>query len=362
MTIPSFPSEIILLILEAGYFNHKFRPDRYFLNNCSQISRIWAAQAQPLLFRHVEVRRPSSLAALKDALTIPNHRRPALQGVVLWLRIWIGFSESASTPAALPSLLAICPNLYGLSVTFRHMSKLPEELPMLPPNIFALECCDWEKNYGFEVARHLIRSGWHSLRILILRGHIPLQGIPPNLAELRVDAFSVYFNAIGWSSTVPRSQVNLRILDTTRFRGFVPFTGLLGVCNHSLESFRTTWIDPEDLKDCGRLRELVLETFFDRRCFMGLQMLPLEHLAYVLSPVHCEEDYAREYISSSRTLRVVSCLTPIHPWDQRITIYMDDLAQICVRTKVRLDCYTTIRSFREFTVRRRSTYCLRTLT
>jgi hypothetical protein len=344
----ALPSEIVLQILETGYYNHKFRPDRYYLNSCSQVCRLWAGQAQPLLFRYVEVRRPSSLAGLMETLTLPTHRRKALNETVLWLKIWVGFSDSVSRPAALLSLLAICPNLYGLSVTFRDMWMHPEDPLILPPNVMALECCDWECRIGPEVARVLIGSGWHSLRVLILRGNVPFKIISPHLVELRVEgpsdssAFLYHWLAIAW----PRA--NLRILEAT---DFLRIPGLIGSFQHTLESVHMAeCISPEGLKDCSRLREFRIETFISRTLFLVLRDLPLEHLAYALVPTRSLDDFSRDCVSSLKALRVVSCLTSIRPWGLDMTNYIDDLEHICDRKQARLDRYTTLASFRALTV------------
>ena len=344
VSIPSLPSEIVLQILEAGYFNHKFRPDRYYLNSCSQVCRSWASQAQPLLFRHVEVRRPSSFAGLLETLTLSTHRRKAMRETVLWLRIWVGFSDSVSRPEALSSLLAICPNLYGLSVTFRDMWTLPYKPLILPPNILALECCDWERNLGIAVARILIRSGWHSLRILVLRGHAPLDQISPHLVELKVVESGSDFITDAWVSGRP--PVNLRILEATLgSRSFVELS------QHSLESIQLAWCRfPSALNHCTRLREFKVETPISQKLFLALRRLPLEHLAFVIVPTWSLDDCSREYVSLSKALRVVSCLTSIRPLDLEMTKYIDDLEKICHKKQVRLDHYTNLISFRALMV------------
>lgn len=348
MAIPLLPPEIILQILEAGYFNHKFRPDRYFLNSCCRVCRAWLAQAQPLLFRHVEVRSPSSLAGLNEALTRPRHGKNALQEVVLWLRIWIGFSESVSSPAALSSLLTTCSNLYGLSVTFRDMWTLPEEPPILPPNILALECCDWEYKLGPEIARILIRSGWHSLRILIIRGYPSLHEISPNLAELRVVERSTVSTSLHEALTFLRPQLNLRILEITPYPKFVP---LLELSQHSLESVQMLeCMSPMHLKCCHRLREFKVETPISQELFQILRDLPLEHLAYAVLPTWYTKDFSKECVSLSPALKVVSCLTSIRPWNEGMTKYIDDLEYICNKKHVRLEYFTTLVSFRALTV------------
>jgi hypothetical protein len=348
MSIPSLPSEIILQVLEAGYFNHKFRPDRYYLNSCCRVSRAWAAQAQPLLFRHVEVRTPSSLAGLKEALICPSHRRSALKEVVLWLRIWVGSIASVSSPADLSSLLSICPNLYGLSVTFRDMWLLPEAPLILPSNVLALECCDWEGQLGVETTRILVRSGWHSLRILSLRGFSPICEISPNLTELRVEGPSVCSSFIHNSWMASKPKLNLRILEESPHRSC---HCLLELSQHSLESVTMPWwLSPVALKNCLRLREFKTETFISQELSQVLRDLPLEHLAYAVISTWPVEDFSVQSVSLSPRLQVVSCLISVHPWDERTTKYIDELEQLCHRKQVRLDCYTTLRSFRALTV------------
>lgn len=347
MTIPSLPDEVILQILEAGYFNHKFRPDRYLLNSCCQVCRAWAAQAQPLLFRHVEVRRPSSLVGLEEALTHSNPRRRALKEVVLWLRVWIGLSDSVTSPAALSFLLMTCSNLYGLSVTFRDMWTAPKERLILPPNVVVLECCNWERGLGIIVTRDLILSAWHSLRILSLRGHLHLDGISPNLSELRIEGPTPsYFT--GSALTVKRLQYNWHTSERTYY---IVFLRLLEFCQHSLESIHMPWcLSPMSLKSCIRLREFKVETLIHRELFLVLQDLPLEHLAFSVLPTWSTEDFSLECIVYTPTLRVVSCLIPTRPWDQGMATYMDDLEHVCDKKNVRLDYYTTLVSFRAFTV------------
>ncbi|KAF8531538.1 hypothetical protein JB92DRAFT_2851125 [Gautieria morchelliformis] len=344
MTIPSLPSEIILQVLEAGYFNHKFRPDRSYLNTCCRVCRAWAAQAQPLLFRHVEVRTPSSLPGLKEALTRPSHRRSALKDVVLWLKVWIGTTPTVSSPADLSSLLSICSNLYGLSVTFRNMWTLPEVPVILPPNVSALECCDWEGELGVEITRILVRSGWASLRILVLRGCPPICQISPNLTELRIECHSTFLHE-PWNTRKPK--LNLRILDVSQH---TICHCLLEFSRHSLESvIMPWWLSPLALKDCLRLREFKTETFISQELSQVLRDLPLEHLAYAVIPTCRVEDFSVQCVSLSPRLQVVSCLTSVRPWDERMTNYIDELEQLCHRKQVRLDCYTTLRSFRALT-------------
>ncbi|TFK56394.1 hypothetical protein OE88DRAFT_11250 [Heliocybe sulcata] len=107
------PVELIMHILEAGYYSADLQPDDQLLRNCALVCRAWTGPAQKLLFRSVTLRNESAFDSFKLALDAGRQ----LADSVLRMRVVLDHNQPGHlSEASFAAAVAACPKLYELGL------------------------------------------------------------------------------------------------------------------------------------------------------------------------------------------------------------------------------------------------------
>ncbi|KAF9233372.1 hypothetical protein BU15DRAFT_53979 [Melanogaster broomeanus] len=126
------PQELVIVILEHGYYTPLEVPDCAFLATCSRVCTSWCASAQSLLFRvTTKLRTPTAVAAFTSAIIAPSVCGISLGSAVRSLHInfvdcppsWDKAAHPCCSASDIVRLLQACPRLYELALDVHSMRK-----------------------------------------------------------------------------------------------------------------------------------------------------------------------------------------------------------------------------------------------
>ncbi|KZT22622.1 hypothetical protein NEOLEDRAFT_1157641 [Neolentinus lepideus HHB14362 ss-1] len=111
------PVEIIMHILEAGYFSDEFKPDDQLLRNCALVCRVWSGPAQKLLFRSVTLRDQLAFDSFKLAIDSSSDKGTMLADSVVRMRVVLDHNQPGHlSETSFARAVASCPKLYELGL------------------------------------------------------------------------------------------------------------------------------------------------------------------------------------------------------------------------------------------------------
>jgi hypothetical protein len=194
------PVEIVLAILEAGFYPHDLYRDTGFLQSAALISKCWSWAAQMLLFRHVSIRSHAAFNALFDAISSNATREKCLARYVRSLSAVLDPQQPGSLHAiSFAHAASLFPNLSELDLSFYPPQKPcalnesegkpfyalgDEALSILRsgPPITALRLANWSNDMS--LLGTLLSLYPSTLRTLSLRGTPASFCVPPVLPHL----------------------------------------------------------------------------------------------------------------------------------------------------------------------------------
>lgn len=117
-TIPTIPTELVLAIMEAAYYDAEHQVDTDFLSTCALVCKDWSLSAQKLLFRSVHLQNQASFKSFVRALDTASPRGNILANAVLRLKITLDHSQPTGlSQESLASAVIMCPNVYELNLS-----------------------------------------------------------------------------------------------------------------------------------------------------------------------------------------------------------------------------------------------------
>ncbi|KAG2133285.1 hypothetical protein DEU56DRAFT_810758 [Suillus clintonianus] len=125
------PPELVLCILEHGYYTSLRTPDYTFLKAAALVCKTWSGPAQTLLFRSATKLEPHNILTFHAALLSSASQGKALGGCVRILEISIvpaSISNGGCSPDDFVALLQACPQLYELVLSINGMHEFEEEI------------------------------------------------------------------------------------------------------------------------------------------------------------------------------------------------------------------------------------------
>ncbi|KAI0290432.1 hypothetical protein B0F90DRAFT_1825080 [Multifurca ochricompacta] len=120
-----FPVEIILVILEAGYYTHDLQQDTQFLLSACLVSRTWLLPSQMLLFRHVIIRSQLSFKAFYNTLSSHATRGHDLARQVRSLKAVLDPEQPGCLRprSFVQAVVSLSPNLIEIDLACYPLSK-----------------------------------------------------------------------------------------------------------------------------------------------------------------------------------------------------------------------------------------------
>ncbi|OBZ68628.1 hypothetical protein A0H81_11471 [Grifola frondosa] len=311
------PIEIVINILEAGYYTDNLESDDALLTNCALVCKDWSYVAQKLLFRHVTLRTQTASYA---RCIRPQSAVPSLST----------FLRRAVT---------LCPNLYEVHLALYgegapgqdivgspDASRMKRPAPSFDertlallrsgPRISALQFSNWSDNSSSLLQ---LLDVWPELMSLDVSGtppQLPNASLPPSpcaLTELRTN-FQVAPSVEFMQWLLHNSANTLRVLDLAREPSPDMLEFLASEYGAGLHSLALPACGTHDsaaaVRKCTQLRELKLESAWASPVLYKALPETLQHLAIgvgsdtPLQPV-------LQMIKRSEELRVVT----MHVWD-----------------------------------------------
>jgi hypothetical protein len=179
------PVEIVLAILEAGFYPHDPHRDTGFLLSAALVSKFWSPAAQMLLFRHISLRSHVAFNALFNAISSNASRGKRLARHVRSLDAVFDPQQPGCLHAfSFAQVVSLFPNLSELDVTFYPPKPVQSNdregepfialddktLSMLRygPRVTALRLANWSNDTSLLGTFLSLYHG--TLRILSLRG------------------------------------------------------------------------------------------------------------------------------------------------------------------------------------------------
>ncbi|TDL19433.1 hypothetical protein BD410DRAFT_822193 [Rickenella mellea] len=367
---PHIPTEIIIAILEAAYFDEDSRPDFRLLSNCALVCRDWTEPAQKLLFRHVSLTTQGAVNSFQASVS--SRRMGQKHGdSVTRLHIILDFNDpNRIYPQSLIQTIIPCPHLYELDLSLygtdprRGVVDHPNALRMFKnapdfddetlellrggPQISALHFSNWSDN--FHCTSQLL-SVWPSVKFLTLTGcktQFPRTHSPPcKLRHLRLN-FQVTPSVDFMQWLLHDSKGSLRSLEMDREPPVELLDHIVRDHGQTLGSLAIPTCRSYDygvsIERCEILREFRIESpWFSP---MAVKTLPrtLEHLAFGVdrnTPIHA----ILQAVKACRKLRLLT----VHFWHGGETHAMiPTLVKECAQRRIDIVTTTDITHFRTF--------------
>ncbi|KAG1814998.1 uncharacterized protein BJ212DRAFT_1447368 [Suillus subaureus] len=125
------PPELVLCILEHGYYTSLRTPNYTFLKAAALVCKTWSGPAQTLLFRCATKLEQHNILIFRAALLSSAGRGKALGECIRILEISIGGASNGGpgcSPDDLVILLQACPQLYELALSITGVHEFEEEI------------------------------------------------------------------------------------------------------------------------------------------------------------------------------------------------------------------------------------------
>lgn len=125
------PPELVLCILEHGYYTSQRTPNYTLLKAAALVCKTWSGPAQTLIFRCATKLEQHNIPIFRAALLSSAGRGKALGECIRILEISIGGTSSGGlgcTPADFVILLQACPQLYELALSITGVHEFEEEI------------------------------------------------------------------------------------------------------------------------------------------------------------------------------------------------------------------------------------------
>lgn len=329
------PPELVLCILEHGYYTSLHTPNYTLLKAAALVCKTWSGPAQTLLFRCATKLEQHNIPIFRAALLSSAGRGTALGECIRILEISIGGTSNGGlgcTPDDFVIILQACPRLYELALSITGVHEFEEEVlkklgdagrklkaltlvqcGLQSPILFQLLKI-WNNIQFLKIEKEIAAWPWRTVATPVLRQNVDAEELAQRpsaevcLYELALSRFPT-LDVLKW--LLGSSTDSLRILELRDIPGLA-HRNILSPHAPRLRSLRFSHYNLHSaalLRMCTALEELVI--YHVPTHFPLAPDLPptIEHLSF-RNPNHTYRNTLQpiiEAVNALPSLRVLTC-------------------------------------------------------